>query len=658
MSKLKRALSLVLALVLAGGMTVLYSCNGTTDESSGGAESSLAPTQSREESSEVPMVPDENAALIWSDEYADETNGIGSPDDVFLAEYYFDGALTDDYAKAPADGDAKYVFSGKDATRIVNHAYGYSLTFPYTGVTLDNTLSEYRTKYTSDKSVLTVSYENKNPYGNTENGWNIYFTEWLDIHVGSLDFLGANQIRRNRPAVVQSTEVLEGYSVTVYYLYLNMADGVEMPFYNIAYIRPVDSYTQFYLLVMKSTEECNDNFDKIIASFREIERQGSAKNHESAYELVIPDYWSEETRAYYEMFRNSDKVSWGAFTKTIVSKEDSSYSTRRDEIIANLDRLQGEDGLDYNLDILPTYSALGWYGTPSYFPLDMANEFAGGNGVNGKPVLQFTYQFTDSNNWNLGGYNPSFDILRGKYDDQFRRLAQDIKAYGKPVLFRLNNEMNTDWTSYSGICALLDPDIFRMTWERLYNIFLEEGVDNCIWIFNPIAVSCPYSNWGEALNYFPGTDMVQALGLTYYEMGNSLPMRTFRDMYTELYEKNMPYFDNFPWIISEFAAGAGGEKLYDYSLGMYKDTALGRNETYQANWVKDMFECFSHYGEEGYEFITHIKGAVWFSCNDYADIDGTSYITNYLDLAPTLTKTLEQMRAGLAEYGANTRPKE
>ena len=293
MSKLKRALSLVLALVLAGGMTVLYSCNGTTDESSGGAESSLAPTQSREESSEVPMVPDENAALIWSDEYADETNGIGSPDDVFLAEYYFDGALTDDYAKAPADGDAKYVFSGKDATRIVNHAYGYSLTFPYTGVTLDNTLSEYRTKYTSDKSVLTVSYENKNPYGNTENGWNIYFTEWLDIHVGSLDFLGANQIRRNRPAVVQSTEVLEGYSVTVYCLYLNMADGVEMPFYNIAYIRPVDSYTEFYLLVMKSTEECNDNFDKIIASFREIERQGSAKNHESAYELVIPDYWSE-----------------------------------------------------------------------------------------------------------------------------------------------------------------------------------------------------------------------------------------------------------------------------------------------------------------------------------------------------------------------------
>src|SRR5699024_10897811 len=131
-----------------------------------------------------------------------------------------------------------------------------------------------------------------------------------------------------------------------------------------------------------------------------------------------------------------------------------------------------EDGLDYNLDILPTYSAIGWYGTPSYFPLDMANEFAGGNGVNGKHVLQFTYQFTDSNNWNLGGYHPNFDILRGKYDDQFRRLAQDIKAYGKPVLFRLNNEMNTDWTSYSGICALLDPDIFRMTWERLYNIFL------------------------------------------------------------------------------------------------------------------------------------------------------------------------------------------
>ena len=288
----------------------------------------------------------------------------------------------------------------------------------------------------------------------------------------------------------------------------------------------------------------------------------------------------------------------------------------------------------------------------------MAEEFAGGNGFNGKPVLQFTYQFTDSNNGNLGGFNPSFDILRGRYDDQFRRLAQDIKSYGKPVLFRLNNEMNSDWTSYSGICALLDPDIFRMTWSRLYGIFEEEGVDNCIWIFNPIAVSCPYSNWGEALNYMPDPSQMQALGLTYYEMGNGASLMSFKDMYTTLYEINMPYFDNYPWIISEFAAGCGGEKLYDYGISAYRDTVLGRNEALQAQWITDMFECFSHYGEAGYEFLSHIKGAIWFSCNDYADIGGKTYIINYLDLAPELTKSLAAFREGVNATGAKTVPKE
>ena len=197
-----------------------------------------------------------------------------------------------------------------------------------------------------------------------------------------------------------------------------------------------------------------------------------------------------------------------------------------------------------------------------------------------------------------------------------------------------------------------------MTWSRLYGIFEEEGVDNCIWIFNPIAVSCPYSNWGEALNYMPDPSQMQALGLTYYEMGNGTSLMSFESMYKTLYEINMPYFDNYPWIISEFAAGCGGEKLYDYGISAYRDTVLGRNQAQQAQWIADMFEAFSHYGEEGYEYLSHIKGAIWFSCNDYADIDGKTYIINYLDLAPELTQSLAAFREGVNATGAKTVPKE
>ena len=98
-------------------------------------------------------------------------------------------------------------------------------------------------------------------------------------------------------------------------------------------------------------------------------------------------------------------------------------------------------------DSFPTYLHLGYMDKMLYFPMELATEFAGGNGFNGKPVLQLSYQFTTTNNTGLEGKTPIYDILRGVYDEHFRELARDIRTYGKPVLFRLNNEMNTDWTS-------------------------------------------------------------------------------------------------------------------------------------------------------------------------------------------------------------------
>lgn len=139
-----------------------------------------------------------------------------------------------------------------------------------------------------------------------------------------------------------------------------------------------------------------------------------------------------------------------------------------------------------------------------------------------------------------------FDILRGRHDEAFRRLAKDIKAYGKPVLFRLNNEMNTDWTSYCGMITLLDPDIFVMTWQRLYDIFEEEGVDNCIWIWNPIADSCPYSSWGEDLCYNPGTEYFQLLGATSYEMNNGTTLTSSRNAIPNCTIRTRTLSPNFP----------------------------------------------------------------------------------------------------------------
>ena len=59
--------------------------------------------------------------------------------------------------------------------------------------------------------------------------------------------------------------------------------------------------------------------------------------------------------------------------------------------------------------------------------MERAYKHAGGNGTNGKPVFNLTYQFTVTNNATGGVYTPMFDILRGKLDDHFRNLARALK---------------------------------------------------------------------------------------------------------------------------------------------------------------------------------------------------------------------------------------
>lgn len=634
MKFLKTAAVLLIAVLMLGG---LAACERETV--SDGGESQIGSG----EVSEM-FVPNEEASVFWKDEYAG--GGFDGPDDLGGAEYFKNGLSVESLEDATADDDARLLFRGADSTRAVVQAEGYALTLPGTGVSADFELGALRSKYYGDDYVVTVTHETQNPYGNDPNGWNIYLTEWLNIRIDDVGFLSANKLRRTRAAATY-TDWLDGYEVMVYNNEIRDSEGIEYPFYDIAVIREVDEYVEFYLVVMKSTEKDLDRFDEVIKSFTRLEPTGTPRSDEHAIELKVPEYWSDETKAYYELLTGSDSVRWGMFTGSMPEDGAANYQQMFDRISSEQARL--EEAFDYDLDILPTYTHIGWGDQLTGFPLEMANALAGGNGFNGKPVLQFTYQFTTLNNTGLNGYTPMFDVLRGEYDEHFRSIARDIKAYGKPVLFRLNNEMNTDWTSYCGIVTLLDPDIFIETWERLYDIFREEGVDNCIWIWNPIAVSCPYSNWGEALNYLPGPEYVQALGLTNYEMNNGDGLSSFADMYTLVYNNSMPWFDNYPWIISEFACGAGGEKLYDWGVGGYVDTVLDRNQSRQATWVREMFKAFNDTQNEQYFYASHIKAAVWFSTNDYATVDGKNYITNKLELTSNLAQTLEEFRKGLAE---------
>lgn len=541
--------------------------------------------------------------------------------------------------------DVKYHAFYQDFCKVVNVASGYSFSLPTIDFKYDYELSELRCKYYFDDCILTTSFENKNPYGKPpyvhtpKRGWEIYLDEWLIRYISHPDYLKVNQISKVEETIIDD-HFLKQYELIRFAYVIEEAGQIQRPYYNIAIIRPKNEYTNFYLFVMKSKTNQVKMFKEILQSFQIIPQIGKAKNIQQEYPLCIDENWNEMTKKYFNKLLNQETVDWGIFTKSIVNEDDSAYDYIEKRLTQEVNRFDAL--MDKGLTLFPTYMHISWQGHIHHFPMTQALKYAGGDGLNHKKVLHFTFQYTANDNQSFFGYSPTFDILRGKYDDYFRELARQIKKYHYPVLFRLNNEMNTDWTSYSGITSLLDPDLFILSWSKLFDIFKEEKVDNCIWIFNPIGNTTPFSNWGEYLNYYP-KNKVHMLGLTYYERGNEEKFTSFKELYSTLYEKNIPYFKKYPHIISEFGVGCGGEIIPNYEKGGFDFTLIRRNLNKQVKWVKEMFDNF----DNKEEYTKNIKAAIWFSANDYGSVEGKNYIMNYFQLDEEVMPTILALKEGI-----------
>ncbi len=608
-----------------------------------------------EETEKDPMWADEKTIEytfneMYGNELVDNKNKFSSTSDIDKARILVNGEYDSEFYKTGSSRDVQMEFYNKTSVRIVNASGGMAYTIPYEeDMTYDYSIAKYRTQIHYSDSILSASAEYSNPYGNTIQSWNIYRDEWLLEFINSDKFLTDNNIN-----VIEKTyedyEFKDGYEVYFYSLEIKDKGNIDMPFYTIGLVKEKNEYIQFGLFVMKSHIDKTDVMKDIIDSYTKLKRSGTAKNYYDAGAPEADPMWNDATKNYYEMLNKQETTQWGSFNRSMpggVNEVNPGNSVYEKEYATSIDlKNKVEEIWDHHMEIYPTYTHLEYYNNKHYFPLAMANELAGGNGFNNKPVLQFTYQFTSNNNLvnasnPNGTMTPMFDILRGKYDEHLIKLAQDMKAYKEPILFRLNNEMNTDWTSYCGMVTLLDPDIFNMTWRYLYDIFEEQGVDNAIWIWNAVADSIPYSSWGEDLCYNPGEKYVHLLGLTSYEMLNNADnYGTFEEKYTELESKNDKAWSQYAAIISEFACGSGGATTGE----------LGRNADIQAQWVEDMFKCLNDPNRLTY--IKRIIGIVWFNTNDYEYVDGDYIISNRLRFVDSLLDPWDEDYSDLAKTHA------
>lgn len=451
---------------------------------------------------------------------------------------------------------------------LLDHPKGYSVSLPE-DMSFDLSIAPEQIKAYRDGTTVVLTREWA-PYEDV-----FYMIDnYLNQYYLNEEYQAANRITVSQNEKFTTAAGARAQLIT---LHREPAEGstVTQNNYSYFFVESLTGKQAFFRMMFKSDnpQTLSAVVDEAVASFEEIPLKGGNVFHED-YAPVIPQNWNEETKKLYRSIQSGKKFYWGLFV-------DGAYTDAK--------RYQWYDDLEKKVDF-PFDFSLHYVNLNHGFPVEELTKMY----EEGK-LTELTLQISYHANDNLFGKNINFDVYDGLCDDEIRAFAKGAKEFGHPFLFRLNNEMNSDWVNYSGVAALSDPEIFIENWRRIYRIFEEEGVDNAIWVFNPNAEDCPPCHWNSYISYYPGNEYVHIIGLTGYNTGTYYAdlyhekWRTFDEIYQEPYEKYMQVFSQFPFMITEFASSSvGGDK---------------------AAWITDMFASLKKY--------PNIRMALWWSSADY-----------------------------------------
>jgi hypothetical protein len=484
-------------------------------------------------------------------------------EDAYDSVLYTDGTPSRNEKANPLK-DNKLIERKEGITRLTDFCTGFSINLPE-DLEPDFSHSPNFVKLTSDFLDVTISKE-RSPYEDMDE----YIAYYLNR------FITNEEYRKNNSMELLIDDTLACGENKARIISVNITD---MPkdkknIYTFATINTGER--EFFRFMFKFRCENTDETEKLVgdalASFARREGVGTPA-YNLYFEPSEPRHWSNDTKKVYEKMKNRDDILWGIFTAQV-------QEAGINETIPKI-----EDSINFKFPIVLIYNHLG---------RPLSDGFAAKCAEQGR-MIELTLQMTETNNENLHAKSPLLETYKGNYDDKIRALAREIKEEIKlPFFFRLNNEMNTDWTSYSGIINLSDPEIYVEAWRRVYEIFKDEGVDNAIWVFNPNDRNYPPCNWNNFMAYYPGDEYVQMIGVTGYNTGTYFKdvtgedWRSFTEIYDEVDSAYGPFFREFPWIITEFASSSvGGNKPM---------------------WISHMFDNLHKY--------PNIKAAVWFSAPD------------------------------------------
>ena len=473
-------------------------------------------------------------------------------------------AYGDTYIKNGSIVESENFTSNDDFTKIKPLDENYNMIYDYG--------KGFAMKYPNNMNVDTKLSEVKTVMSNKDMTIEVFYDSFYNTPATSQAYInysnGFMKNTKDHKKEYESHLKIRGRKVHVLKWSRDKLDRVENDknYYISAEIEKNDK--EVYTVFMKSSTPFPnyESYMDIINSFNLIEKKATPKIN-TTFKQNNRKFNKETEDFYNKYFLKSDKLKWGIFE----------YTTK-----SNMDFLnQLENRIDYELDFLVRYQSLSNTADVPLEELKMAyseNKFV-------ELTLQTIYNDDRDNS------SVQYDILKGKYDDYLNKYARDIKSFGHPVLFRFNNEMNGDWCLYSSYHFSKDTEIFKETWKYVYSIFEKNGVDNALWVWNPHDGSFPNFNWNHYLNYYPGDEYVDIVGLTGYNAGTYYPGETwrgFKEIYDPLYDEYVGLFEQ-PLMITEFGSNSvGGDKIA---------------------WINEMFDTMKKYDR--------IKVAIWWNGIDW-----------------------------------------
>jgi len=166
--------------------------------------------------------------------------------------------------------------------------------------------------------------------------------------------------------------------------------------------------------------------------------------------------------------------------------------------------------------------------------------------------------------WGGGVDQPAYSsarILAGDHDAYLTSWAQDLAAWGSPVLLRYAHEMNGDWYPWSDGVNGNAPGSYAAAWNHVHAIFQAQGATNVQWVWSP---NVPYTGSVPLDTLYPGSASVDVLALDGYNWGTATTWSSWTSagaLFAAGLDQVRSLAPGHPILIGETAsAEAGGSK--------------------------------------------------------------------------------------------------